>query len=373
MSRIRGKSEDIDKANIDMIGFGPRSSPISAQDARLPRTTHDLYIGIYPKQFPNSFYIDGITVNSKEVKFETKFRDHSILTFSPEKICLIMELNNDTVQFIELDGILDSDGLKILRDWIEKEKSLLLNIANEYEQYNRQFYHFMYDVIGLAKAVSKLPSSEALQIICDTRTALTLLHNRVHAEIYSEYVKKGINPQLVPTKSGNSRKPDLQINGVFADIKAILIIGRYKEKLLKNFENKLTNEIIEKEKEKNQIGENGTFFIAVWSGVVSSIFYTVYEKMKSDKIFDGVKIYDEIPPFEENKVVFVLPNPMAFKNYYLVMDKQRVSRIADFVTRKGYDKIKKSSSMSYLTLINVRKGCPFGLTGNNPSINFKLT
>ncbi|MGB9002372.1 MAG: hypothetical protein WCC52_01010, partial [Nitrosotalea sp.] len=167
--------------------------------------------------------------------------------------------------------------------------------------------------------------------------------------------------------------PDLQINGTFADVKAILIVGRYKDKLLKNFEDKFTNNIIEKEKEKNQIDQDGTFFIAIWSGVVSSILYTVYNKMKTDSVFNGVKIYDEIPPFEANKIIFVLPSPIAFKNYYLVMDKQRSSRIIDYIRRKGYEKIKKHDSLSYLALINIRKGCSFGLTGQNPIIHFKLT
>ena len=374
MPRLRGKSEEFDFENINLIGIGVASAPVSPKDARLPRTAHDMYMGIYPIQFRSSLYVDGISLNSKGVvQVATKFRDNSIPILAPEKMCIIMELNNNTVQFMELDGILDSKGLQILHDWIQKDKSLLLTIANEYEQHDRQFYHFMYDLIGLVKAISKLSPSEASQIMDNTRTAQTLLHDRVFAEVYLEYVEKGSNPQLLPIKASSSKKPDLQINGIFADVKAILITGRYKEKLLKNFDNKLTNDILEKEKEKNQIDQNGTFFIAIWSGVVSSILYTVYNEMKNDSVFKGVKIYDEIPPFEANKVIFVLPNPTAFKNHYLVMDKQRVSRIIDYIRRKCYDKIKKYDSMSYLTLINVRKGCPFGLTGQNPAIHFKLT
>ena len=125
--------------------------------------------------------------------------------------------------------------------------------------------------------------------------------------------------------------------------------------------------------ENNQIGSQGTFFVAVWSGVVSSIFYEVFNKMKMNPIFAGIKIYDKVPPFEEQKVVFVVPSPNAFQNYYLVVDRKRVVRIASYIEKKGYDKIQKKDSMSYLSLINVRKGCAFGITGRMPMIMFKLT
>lgn len=41
--------------------------------------------------------------------------------------------------------------------------------------------------------------------------------------------------------------------------------------------------------------------------------------------------------------------------------------------QKAFEKIQKADVFSYLTLINVRKGCSFGLTGKNPMIIFKLT
>jgi len=289
-----------------------------------------------------------------------------------EPLCLIIELDSDSIQFIELDGMLNAAGLKILNDWVTKENKTLLKIANEYEQYDRQFYHFMYDIICIAKTITKWSLQDKESFLNETKNAIGLFHNRVHAEIFSNYKSIGTVIDLFPPKPNSSKKPDLQINNTFVDVKAILLTGRYYDKLLKHFKNRL-EEIIEKEEKNEQIGDQGTFFVTVWSGVVSSIFYTVFNKMKSDPVFVGVKIYDTVPPFEEQKVVFVLPSAIAFQNYYLVVNRKRAVRIADYIAKKGYNKIQKQDSMSYLALINVRKGCPFGVTGNAPMIMFKLT
>ena len=59
------------------------------------------------------------------------------------------------------------------------ENETLLRIANEYEQFNRQFYHFMYDVIALSKAISSWEEKERKELLKETRSALILLHNRI--------------------------------------------------------------------------------------------------------------------------------------------------------------------------------------------------
>ena len=230
----------------------------------------------------------------------------------------------------------------------------------------------MYDVIGIAKAIAKWTSGDQESLLNETKTAIVLLHNRVHSEIFSDYKSNGTRIDLFPPNPNNTKKPDLKINNTLVDVKAILLTGRNYEKLLKHFKNRL-EKILEEEKENNQIGNQGTFFVTVWSGVVSSIFYTVFNKMKMNPIFAGIRIYDNVPPFEEQKIIFVLPSPNAFQNYYLVVDRKRAVRIVDYVEKIGYGKIQKKDSMSYLSLINVRKGCPFGVTGSMPMIMFKLT
>jgi len=366
------KKGEFNWESVNMIEFNPKHVPIpQGADARKPRVANALYLGQYPKNYSEAYFIDGIRISKNGVRFLMKVRESTVPTLK-ETICLIMELDNDTIQFIELDDMLDAAELKILESWLTKENETLLKIANEYEQYDRQFYHFMYDIICIAKTISKWPLQDIESFLNETKNAIGLLHNRVHAEIFSNYKSNGTVIDLFPSKPNSTKKPDLQIENTFVDVKAILLTGKYYDKLLKHIKNRL-EEIIEKEEKNKQIGEQGTFFVTVWSGVVSSIFYTVFNKMKSDPVFAGVKIYDTVPPFEEQKVVFVLPSATAFQNYYLVVNRKRAVRIADYVAKKGYDKIQKQDSMSYLALINVRKGCSFGVTGSAPMIMFKLT
>lgn len=356
------------------FGISPKYVPIlSAEEAKSAKIARDIYVGIPPKTYSVSFYVDGLVITADGVRTIMRAQNNLVPNLASDKTCLIIQLDDELWQFIEIEDILDAKGLEILKDWIAKNKSRLLTIANEYEQHSRQLYHFMYDVIGLCKAVSRLSPEYATQIMDDTTTALILLHNRVHAEVCSDYKLKGMNVELLPNKD-NLRKPDLKINGTFTDIKSILITdSRNKENLLKNFKNRIKKDIMEKEEEKDQIGKKGTFFIVVWSGIIGSIFYTMFQKMRNDKIFSGVEFYEEIPPFEENKAILVLPSPIAFQNYYLVMDKKKVRRISDYLAGKGYGDIMKLESMSYLALTNIRKGCPFGVTGKNPIMIFKVT
>ena len=58
---------------------------------------------------------------------------------------------------------------------------------------------------------------------------------------------------------------------------------------------------------------------------------------------------------------------------FLLQHEDRLRHLRERLAKKGYDKIQKKDSMSYLSLINVREGCSFGVTGSMPMIMFKLT
>jgi hypothetical protein len=369
---VSKKSEKLQWGSIELVGFAPKTVPIpEGKDARKPRIANKLYLGHFPKEYRTSFGINGIQFKNNKINFNIKARDHFI-PVEKDSICFVIELEQDTIQFIELDDMLDSSSLKILDTWITNSNEILLSIANEYEQYNRQFYHFMYDVIALSKAISRWEEKEQKKILNETKSALILLHNRIQAEITSEYRHNGERVMLFPPKPKDTHKPDMQISDVYADVKTIIIPGLQKNKLLKNFVKRLEKIILEEQKE-NQIGKSGTFFVGIWSGFLSSIFYTSFKKFQNTEVFRDVTLCDTIPSIEKEKIIFVLPTPKAFFNYYLVVERSRAIRISNFIYKKAFEKIQKADVFSYLTLINVRKGCSFGLTGKNPMIIFKLT
>lgn len=221
---ISRNTEEFQWDNLEFFCFSPTSTSItSGKEIRKPRIANSLYLGYFPKEHEFSFGINGIQFEGKKVNCIFKARRHSIQVKN-EPVCLIMELEKDTIQFIELDDILDAKSLKTLDNWVTSENKILLKIANEYEQFNRQFYHFMYDVISLSKEISELEESEQDKLLHETNTALILLHNRIQAEVSSAYRSNGKNVTLFPEKISDNHKPDLMVSDTYVDIKRLLFL-----------------------------------------------------------------------------------------------------------------------------------------------------
>ncbi len=82
--------------------------------------------------------------------------------------------------------------------------------------------------------------------------------------------------------------------------------------------------ILDDELAHSQVGDKGTFFIGVWSGFVASVIFSVINKFHSNSALQKISISETIPKFEPNKIIFVLPTEVAFKNCYITMDKNRI-------------------------------------------------
>ncbi len=130
----KDESSKFDWKNMELVGLGPTkfSNPEGA-DARRPRIANAMYLGQYPKNYEMAIFVDGMTISSTSTTFNSKVRIHKIPINKPEHICLILELDANTIQFTELDDILNSSELKLLSEWINNENVQLLKIANEYE------------------------------------------------------------------------------------------------------------------------------------------------------------------------------------------------------------------------------------------------
>ena len=64
------------------------------------------------------------------------------------------------------------------------------------------------------------------------------------------------------------------------------------------FARKLSDEIVNRESIKQQLGDDGSFIIGAWSGIVSSILYTAYKNKIISEYDDSVRLYDTLPPFK---------------------------------------------------------------------------
>ena len=373
MSNFRIVREDpnFDWEHVDICGMFPRNIPMpTPAEARVPKEAIELNVA-NGLEFLETYYIDGFEIKANNISFSMRSRSFAVPGWKLDGVCLNVKLDTETWQFVALENHFNSAEISKLSDWITNENQRLLNIGIEFEQHERQIYHFLYEILSLFHAFKDISEEKQKEILDDTQTATSLYHNRILAEVLSGYSKKGAFVEAYPLN--NNRKPDLKISSILVEIKTLLITGNDRRELMREFARKLREEIIEREEEKQQVGEKGSFFIGAWSGIVNSIMYTAYH----DGIISGyqksnVEFYDTLPPLNEKKAILVIPTHDSFQNNYLVFDRDKICDVVDYLAEEGYDKIQEGKSMKYLVLNNIRKGCEFGVTGEQPQLVFKF-
>ncbi len=360
---------DFDWEHVDVCAMFPRDGPmLTKEEARSPKVAKELKVSNPPYDFLETFYIDGFQVLSKNIVFNTRARSFAVPGWKLDGVCLNVKLDTESWQFVALENHFNNAEISKLSDWITNENQRLLKIGTEFEQHERQIYHFLYEILSMFYAFKKISEEKQREILGDTKTATSLYHNRILAEVLSGYSQKGAFVESYPPN--DNRNPDLKIGNILVEIKTLLITGNDRNALMCEFARKLREEIIEREEEKQQIGENGSFFIGVWSGIINSIMYTAYH--------DGIitesdaKFYQTLPPLNEKKAILVIPTHDSFQNNYLVFDRNKICDVIDYLAGDGYVRIQEGESMKYLVLNNVRKGCEFGVTGEKPMLVFKF-
>ena len=366
------QDSDFDWGNVDVCAMFPRDGPMpTKEEVRSPKVANELKVSDPPYDFLETFYIDGFQVLSKNIVFNTRARNFAVPGWKLDGVCLNVKLDTETWQFIALENHFNNDEISKLSDWIIKENQRLLKIGTEFEQHERQIYHFLYEILATFQAFKEISEEKQKEIMDDTMTATSLYHNRILAEVLSGYSQKDAFVESYPPN--DNRNPDLKIGNILVEIKTVLITGDDRKVLMCEFARKLREEIIEREEEKQQVGKNGSFFIGVWSGIVNSIMYTAYHEGVIDQYHDAdVQFYDTLPPLNEKKAILVIPTHDSFQNNYLVFDRDEICNVIDYLAEDGYDKIQEGESMKYLVLNNIRKGCEFGVTGENPMLIFKF-
>jgi len=301
---------NFDWTHVDMCGMASKSTPVmSPAEARIPKIALELNVAKGP-EFLETFYIDGFQVTENQLNFRTRNRSFAYPGWRLDGICLNVKLDTESWQFIPLENHFDSDEVSKISDWIKIENQRLLKIGTEFEQHERQIYHFLYEILAMFHAFKNIPEEKQNEILNDTQTATSLYHSRILAEVLSGYSQKGATVESYATN--DTRKPDLLIGTVLVEIKTILITGNDRKVLMCKFAEKLRQEIIERENEKQQVGENGSFVIGVWSGIVNSILHTAYHEGIISNFDDNVGYYETLPPLNEKKSSFCYSNSKFF-------------------------------------------------------------
>jgi len=284
---------------------------------------------------------------------------------------LNLVFDNGDIHFVELDGIFDDREFNILKNWITKKSEELIKIANDYDAHRRPFYHFLYDLVALVKALENVPLEYHEKLIETVNSGDKLMHNRVLAEITSSLINHHI-VKIEPDLKFWRKNPDLTIDGIKADVKTILTTATNDVDSLSDFAHKISKDIIIPEIEKNQLGKGGVFFISPWSQIINSLLYIFFHQMKLEgkHNYSGVQYYSKLPSIKEGQTVLVLTDHKAFENGFLLFDTRWVNQILEDFAQQGYPMIDLYDPMSYLILNNIREGCPLGVSGIDLSLMF---
>lgn len=190
---------------------------------------------------------------------------------------------------------------KLLENLIIKYKNDLINLANLYQEKNRDFGTFLYDLIVLVYFVNELPDEfQRLLEKDELQSEGDLMHNRILVQIAFN-LNKNYNVKL-NRKSKNSPSPDLTVDNFLVDIKTI--VGRYN--WITEDVSKLVRTIDEKHSKGMKQTTNGVVFISFWSKNMNNLFRDYFHKQHKTTMY----------PLENNSCYFVLDGIDALQDFY---------------------------------------------------------
>ncbi|MDA8010687.1 MAG: hypothetical protein MPK62_14975 [Alphaproteobacteria bacterium] len=280
-----------------------------------------------------------------------------------------MEIDDNNVKYMGLDDLLDASKIKLLSGWINDNQKKLVSAANEYEEHDRQLQHFMYDIVGMFRSLTKMDKEDQKRILSGSTNPGALFHNHLHVDIFG--LLKGRHRVEMPVERKGRPMPDLIIDGVRADVKTVPASSKDRDQLLKDCIVTIRM-MFKKEDERGQVGERGTFFVGFWSSYVAIVISLAYQKFKSHKIFGGTVLSRGKPEFAAGKVIFVLPTGKAFVNDYLAVDRSGALDMLEWIRDEALPRIREMPEIGDMVMLRSYEGFPFCVAGSDPSVYLKI-
>lgn len=292
-------------------------------------------------------------MNMKKESENERVTDILILTDNIQELKLVLSTRlTESVIFNqkEMSVKISDSSFKILTDFVRKEKKHLINFANEYQITGRQFYSFLYDIVSLVIYLDELPE-KFLKLLKIEGGADTLMHKRIQAEIAAKYVRKGLEVD-VEIKNNKGKKMDLIIDSIETEIKTIISSSENSKKSCKKFSNKITEKYNESQV---QFETKGVLCVAPWSVVMNNILKEYYAGLYSTSL----------PDIKKDKSILVISGELAFEDYYLEFDADKINSSIHFFADTGFD---HTHPMAYLEYVR-RKGFPTSRGGKLQDIS----
>ena len=360
---LESSNEPPDPSQITDLYVGLGGGNPNGRD--VPERIRSIRVGDPPER-PVTFTVDAIQLLTDDgSEMDQKERK----PLKAPKYCLILDIDKINVKYIVLDDLLSTGKIKRLSMWINGNQEKLVSAANEYEEYDRQLYHFMYDMIGMFRSLSRLSKEDQERMLSGSTNPRALFHNHLHADILR--LLQGRYRVEVPVERIGRPMPDLMVDGISTDVKTILVNSKDRDQLLRGCIRAMRKNL-KKEDRRSQVGVLGTFFVGFWSSYVATVIFLAYKKFKSHKIFNGVKLSRRTPEFSAGKVIFVLPTGKAFVNDYLAVDRSGAMGMLKWIQDEGFPRIRGMPEIADMIMLRSYGGFPFCIAGTSPSFYFKI-
>ena len=314
--------------------------------------------------------VSDVVTNEYGISFQIKWPDLLLPgSRATDEVCITAQTERDEWVFIPLKEHFDEIEIAELRQWTNAMSDLLSKIGTEFEKYNRQAHHFLYEILALWHAFKGISALEKTGLLSDTRTALNIHHNRILAEVVAAYRQSRASVTLHPARGESC--PDLSVDGVFVDVKTIITADVDRQAMTENLARKI-DEIVDSERSSKQIGSDGTYIVGVWSSVANSVFRAALDAGVIKGGGFDYNIHKVIPRMSKNKMIFSIPTDEAFQNTYVEFNRSEAVDMVKFLGKSGLKKIDESETKKYFLRTNVRRGCTYGVSSDYPAIYFKV-
>lgn len=271
-----------------------------------------------------------------------------------------LKLAENEYQYFEFDEDMvkidfNSNYYELLESLLKNYKDNLIKLANSYQEKNRDFATFLYDLIVLVYFVNKLPDEfQRLLEKDELQSEGDLMHNRILAQ--TAHTLNNNHIVKLNKKFKKRSSPDLTVNDFTVDIKTI--VGRYNwttedvSKLVKTIDQKFEDAM-------NQTND-GIVFMSFWSKNMNNLF--------RDYFFGQ---HNTVPfPLENNSCYFILDGLESLQDFYTskhVFDLRNNLPTCDFIA--NHTPITYPSPYSLFQI--GRKGFPISKSG--PPNNFETS
>lgn len=244
---------------------------------------------------------------------------------------------------------LNQNAITILEDIVNNSHENLVKCAVGYRETNRDYKTFIYDLFTLALLLEKLPSkfSKLKKINPDSTD---LMHNRIHAQI-AHYYQASDNRIGIPTETDSDKKPDLQVDDKYVEIKTMLKRFVEPKAYFNNFKSQLDSGL-------EQVGNGGLVVIGMWSSLFNAVFREYVGTSRSNYILSENK----------TEITILLEGDYPLYDEYFTKPVNIMNEIMNtFCNEGGYDR-----TYGRMTLLKMSRNCFTVSAGRHGSGNFGI-